>query len=126
MFTENYQFYAPEEIDHEYTLGDGKVMINVGSVGQPRDGDNRSCYVILDDGTTSTSTSAESSAFLTTPADLNDTVSVEKLVPGVPRSGTAVRATGPNRGRPPPPPAPARASVAPVPTRSQGLPHDEQ
>ena len=24
-------------------------MINVGSVGQPRDGDSRSCYVILDD-----------------------------------------------------------------------------
>ena len=51
VFTEGYQFYAPEEIDHEYTLGDGKVMINVGSVGQPRDGDPRSCYVILDDGT---------------------------------------------------------------------------
>ncbi len=50
VFTEGYQFYAPEEIDHEYTLGDGKVMINVGSVGQPRDGDPRSCYVILDDG----------------------------------------------------------------------------
>jgi diadenosine tetraphosphatase ApaH/serine/threonine PP2A family protein phosphatase len=25
-------------------------MVNVGSVGQPRDGDNRACYVILDDG----------------------------------------------------------------------------
>jgi diadenosine tetraphosphatase ApaH/serine/threonine PP2A family protein phosphatase len=25
-------------------------MINVGSVGQPRDGDPRACYVILDDG----------------------------------------------------------------------------
>ena len=24
----------------------GKVLINVGSVGQPRDGDNRACYVI--------------------------------------------------------------------------------
>ncbi|MCA1686767.1 MAG: metallophosphatase family protein, partial [Planctomycetia bacterium] len=45
-----FQFYAPEEIDNEYTLGDGKLMINVGSVGQPRDGDNRACYVILDDG----------------------------------------------------------------------------
>ena len=50
VFTEGFQFYAPEEIDHEYTLGDGKVMINVGSVGQPRDGDPRACYVILDDG----------------------------------------------------------------------------
>jgi diadenosine tetraphosphatase ApaH/serine/threonine PP2A family protein phosphatase len=50
VFTESFQFYAPEEIDNEYTLGDGKLMINVGSVGQPRDGDNRACYVILDDG----------------------------------------------------------------------------
>jgi diadenosine tetraphosphatase ApaH/serine/threonine PP2A family protein phosphatase len=51
VFTENFQFFSPEEIDHEYTLGEGKVMINVGSVGQPRDGDPRACYVILDDGT---------------------------------------------------------------------------
>ena len=52
VFTEGYQFYAPEEIDHEYTLGEGKVLVNVGSVGQPRDGDPRACYVILDDGRT--------------------------------------------------------------------------
>jgi predicted phosphodiesterase len=50
VFTEGFQFYSPEEIENEYTLGDGKVMINVGSVGQPRDGDPRACYVILDDG----------------------------------------------------------------------------
>jgi predicted phosphodiesterase len=50
VFTEGFQFYAPEEIDNEYTLGDGKLMVNVGSVGQPRDGDPRACYVILDDG----------------------------------------------------------------------------
>ena len=41
IFTESFQFFAPEEIDHEYTLGEGKLMVNVGSVGQPRDGDNR-------------------------------------------------------------------------------------
>ena len=45
IFTENFQFFDPEEIDNEYTLGEGKVMVNVGSVGQPRDGDNRACYV---------------------------------------------------------------------------------
>ena len=50
IFTESFQFFAPEEIDNEYTLGEGKVMVNVGSVGQPRDGDNRACYLILDDG----------------------------------------------------------------------------
>jgi diadenosine tetraphosphatase ApaH/serine/threonine PP2A family protein phosphatase len=50
VFTEGFQFYSPEEIDNEYTLGDGKLMINVGSVGQPRDGDPRACYVVLEDG----------------------------------------------------------------------------
>jgi predicted phosphodiesterase len=50
VFTEGFQFYAPEEIDNEYTLGEGKLMVNVGSVGQPRDGDNRACYVVLEDG----------------------------------------------------------------------------
>jgi diadenosine tetraphosphatase ApaH/serine/threonine PP2A family protein phosphatase len=50
VFTESYQFFAPEEIEHEYALGEGKVMVNVGSVGQPRDGDPRACYVVLEDG----------------------------------------------------------------------------
>ncbi len=59
VFTEGFQFYSPEEIDNEYTLGDGKLMINVGSVGQPRDGDNRACYVVLDDGQADESHTAE-------------------------------------------------------------------
>ena len=29
---------------------EGKYFINVGSVGQPRDGDNRSCYAVLEEG----------------------------------------------------------------------------
>ncbi len=49
VFSESYQFYAPQDINYEYVLGDGKLMINVGSVGQPRDNDNRACYVILED-----------------------------------------------------------------------------
>ncbi len=63
VFTEGYQFYAPEEIDHEYTLGEGKVMINVGSVGQPRDGDPRACYVILEDGQSAASSTAPTAEF---------------------------------------------------------------
>ena len=49
VFTEQFQFHSPEEINHEYRLGEEKVMVNVGSVGQPRDGNNRSCYVVLED-----------------------------------------------------------------------------
>lgn len=50
VFTENYQFCSPEELGYEYQLGDEKAMINVGSVGQPRDGNPNACYVVLDDG----------------------------------------------------------------------------
>jgi diadenosine tetraphosphatase ApaH/serine/threonine PP2A family protein phosphatase len=48
IFTEDLQFYSPEEIDSTYVLGERKVLCNVGSVGQPRDGDPRACYVVLD------------------------------------------------------------------------------
>ncbi len=49
VFTQALQFYSPEEINHEYRLGEQKIMVNVGSVGQPRDLDPRSCYVVLED-----------------------------------------------------------------------------
>jgi diadenosine tetraphosphatase ApaH/serine/threonine PP2A family protein phosphatase len=49
VFTERGDFLIPDEIGYEYQLGTEKAMINVGSVGQPRDGDPRSCYVILDE-----------------------------------------------------------------------------
>ncbi len=49
IFTESLRFHSPEEIDYQYKLGEEKVMINVGSVGQPRDGDWRSCYVVMED-----------------------------------------------------------------------------
>ena len=48
VFTEDLNFLAPEEIDFKYELGEKKVLVNVGSVGQPRNGDNRSSYVVLD------------------------------------------------------------------------------
>jgi predicted phosphodiesterase len=49
VFTENFNFFSPEEINHEYRFTKEKVMINVGSVGQPRDGNPRACYAILED-----------------------------------------------------------------------------
>jgi diadenosine tetraphosphatase ApaH/serine/threonine PP2A family protein phosphatase len=49
VFTERFAFLSPAEINFEYRLGEEKVMVNVGSVGQPRDGDPRSCYVIIED-----------------------------------------------------------------------------
>ncbi|HXG12209.1 MAG TPA: metallophosphoesterase family protein [Gemmataceae bacterium] len=49
IFTEDLQFYSPEEVDYAFPLGAAKVLINVGSVGQPRDNDPRACYVLLDE-----------------------------------------------------------------------------
>lgn len=51
IFTENLQFHSPEEIDYTYKLDNRKTLCNVGSVGQPRDGDWRACYVVLDGDT---------------------------------------------------------------------------
>jgi diadenosine tetraphosphatase ApaH/serine/threonine PP2A family protein phosphatase len=49
VFTEGLNFVSPEECDFVYTLDDSKALINVGSVGQPRNGDSRASYVILTD-----------------------------------------------------------------------------
>lgn len=34
--------------DEAFPILDGRYLINVGSVGQPRDGDNRACYCLFD------------------------------------------------------------------------------
>jgi diadenosine tetraphosphatase ApaH/serine/threonine PP2A family protein phosphatase len=49
VFTTQCDFIRPDECDNFYRLDGQKVLVNVGSVGQPRDDDNRSCYVIIDD-----------------------------------------------------------------------------
>ena len=41
------RFIGVEACDYRCPLGEEKLMINVGSVGQPREGDARACYVIL-------------------------------------------------------------------------------
>lgn len=51
IFTPN-GFTHPSEIFDLYMLGtDEKALINVGSVGQPRDGDPRACFVTFDGDT---------------------------------------------------------------------------
>jgi diadenosine tetraphosphatase ApaH/serine/threonine PP2A family protein phosphatase len=48
LFTDEPDFYAPDEIGRDYRFNDWeKVVINVGSVGQPRDRDPRAAYGIL-------------------------------------------------------------------------------
>ena len=49
VLTERFQFLTPASIDGVYEAAEHeKAVINVGSVGQPRDQDNRACFVVFD------------------------------------------------------------------------------
>ncbi|MHC4294718.1 MAG: metallophosphoesterase family protein [Planctomycetota bacterium] len=44
-------FYSSDELDMEFEVDPGhKALVNVGSVGQPRDRDNRASYVLIEPG----------------------------------------------------------------------------
>lgn len=47
VFVPDPDFYSPDELNFRYTLSKEKAMINVGSVGQPRDRNPKASYVIL-------------------------------------------------------------------------------
>lgn len=48
LFTDEPDFYSPDELNYTYQFNSWeKVMINVGSVGQPRDRDPRAAYAVL-------------------------------------------------------------------------------
>ena len=51
IFSTDFRFQRPDQLNYQYELTDDKAMINVGSVGQPRDGDRRACYVIQENRT---------------------------------------------------------------------------
>lgn len=49
VFLDTPDFYAPDELEEVYEVHSSrKAMINVGSVGQPRDRDPRAAYVLLE------------------------------------------------------------------------------
>lgn len=48
VFTDDMVFRKPADMFGQYDITDAKTIVNVGSVGQPRDGDNRACYVVVD------------------------------------------------------------------------------
>ena len=49
VFLDEPDFYLPTELDNVYPIiDDEKAIINIGSVGQPRDKDNRASYVYVE------------------------------------------------------------------------------
>ncbi len=52
IFTEEGEFITPRELSNIYMTDDGnKTIVNVGSVGQPRDGNPMACYATFDGDT---------------------------------------------------------------------------
>ncbi|UCG46792.1 MAG: metallophosphoesterase family protein [Phycisphaerales bacterium] len=50
VFLDEPDFYPPDELGGTYPIvDDEKAIINIGSVGQPRDKDNRASYAYVDD-----------------------------------------------------------------------------
>jgi diadenosine tetraphosphatase ApaH/serine/threonine PP2A family protein phosphatase len=50
VFIDEPDFYLPDELGNVYPIVENeKAIINVGSVGQPRDRDNRASYVFIED-----------------------------------------------------------------------------
>ena len=45
---DDFKWHGLTSLDYHWTIDERKAIVNVGSVGQPRDGDPRSCYVIFD------------------------------------------------------------------------------
>jgi diadenosine tetraphosphatase ApaH/serine/threonine PP2A family protein phosphatase len=48
VITEKMEFLAPPDLLNVYMLDQGKAIVNVGSVGQPRDGNPKAGYVTFD------------------------------------------------------------------------------
>jgi diadenosine tetraphosphatase ApaH/serine/threonine PP2A family protein phosphatase len=52
VFLDEPDFYLPDELGGAYPIvEDEKAIINIGSIGQPRDRDNRASYVYIDGNT---------------------------------------------------------------------------
>jgi len=51
VYEEGGWFQSPAELGGSYELSDKRVLVNIGSVGQPRDGDPRASYVTLEGDT---------------------------------------------------------------------------
>jgi diadenosine tetraphosphatase ApaH/serine/threonine PP2A family protein phosphatase len=48
VFTEDLRFRDPSQLDYHFEWGGEKAIVNVGSVGQPRDGDPRAAWLELE------------------------------------------------------------------------------
>lgn len=85
VFTDEPDFYPPAELtDSSYRFSESeKAIINVGSVGQPRDLDPRASYVIIHPGSKSNGTTGSLGRieFIRVPYNVDVTASKIKAIP---------------------------------------------
>jgi len=74
IWTEDNVYLTPHEVNFRYGLVNKKTIVNVGSVGQPRDGDPRACYVLFDGNTV---------IFRRVPYPLEETIKKMKRIPSL-------------------------------------------
>jgi diadenosine tetraphosphatase ApaH/serine/threonine PP2A family protein phosphatase len=72
VFLEGPDFYTPEELQGAYEITEEKAIINVGSVGQPRDRDPRASFVVI---------SEKSAEFVRVPYNVETTISKVEAIP---------------------------------------------
>lgn len=73
VFLPDPDFYSPEELDNRYQIRSSeKAIINVGSVGQPRDRDNRAAYALVNESVVE---------FVRVPYDVEKTVAKINAIP---------------------------------------------
>jgi diadenosine tetraphosphatase ApaH/serine/threonine PP2A family protein phosphatase len=72
VFLEGPDFYSPDELDYKFELSEEKAIVNVGSVGQPRDRDPRSSFVVVTD---------KAIEFVRLPYDVDTTVRKVEAIP---------------------------------------------
>lgn len=78
VYYEDGRLYTPSDTEGPYALGTGpgrRAIVNVGSVGQPRDGDPRLSYVIFD---------GETVQFVRLEYDVSTAASLIRSVPDLP------------------------------------------
>jgi diadenosine tetraphosphatase ApaH/serine/threonine PP2A family protein phosphatase len=75
VYLEDGRFLAPDSIDGIHEVGTRRALINIGSVGQPRDGDPRSSFVTFD---------GRAVRFHRIPYDVEATMAKIRAIPALP------------------------------------------
>ena len=75
VYPEGGGYLSPDTLQNVYPVGDERVLVNIGSVGQPRDGDPRASFVTYD---------GEAVAFHRVPYDHESTAAKIRAIPELP------------------------------------------